>query len=133
MAPSPLGQAALKWPPLRYARRVGSEVAEYKVVDAPGNERFEIRAGDEVIGFTQYKRRGHLIALIHTEVSPEDAGKGVASRLISATLDTSREHGMAVLPFCPFVRGYIEKHPDEYLDLVPAEFRKDFRLPAGAG
>lgn len=130
---SPLGQAALKWPPLRYARRVRSEVAEYSVVDAPAKERFEIRADDDVAGFTQYKRRGHLIALIHTEVSPEYEGKGVARRLISATLDTSREQGMAVLPFCPFVRGYIEKHPDGYLDLVPADFRKDFRLPATAG
>jgi uncharacterized protein len=111
---------------------VGSEVAEYKIVDAPGEERFEIRAGGRVLGFTQYKRRGHLIALIHTEVSPDSEGKGVASRLISTTLDTSREHHMAVLPFCPFVRGYIEKHPEGYLDLVPVEFRKDFRLPASA-
>jgi uncharacterized protein len=109
---------------------VTPDVAEYSVTDAPAKERFEIRAGDQVVGFTQYKRRGHLIAFIHTEVSPEYEGKGVASRLISAALDTSRKEGMAVLPFCPFVRGYIEKHPDEYLDLVPADLRKDFRLAA---
>lgn len=106
------------------------DVAEYSVADAPANERFEIRAGDEVVGFTQYKRRGHLIAFIHTEVSPEYEGKGLASRLISAALDASRAEGMAVLPFCPFVRGYIEKHPDEYLNLVPENLREDFRLPA---
>jgi uncharacterized protein len=109
---------------------VGSEVAEYNVVDAPAKERFEIRTGDDVIGFTQYKRRGHLIAFIHTEVSPEYEGEGVASRLISTALDTSRQQSMAVLPFCPFVRSYIEKHPDGYVDLVPPDFRKDFRLPA---
>jgi uncharacterized protein len=112
---------------------VSSEVAEYIVVDAPANERFEIRSGDDVIGFTQYKRRGHLIAFIHTEVLPEYEGKGVASQLIATALDTSREQGMTVLPFCPFVRGYIEKHPDGYLDLVPPDFRKDFRLPASLG
>jgi uncharacterized protein len=34
----------------------------------------------------------------------------------------------AVLPFCPFVRGYISKHPDEYLDLVPRDLREDFEM-----
>jgi len=32
-----------------------------------------------------------------------------------------------VLPFCPFVRGFIEKH-NEYLDLVPVERRAQFKL-----
>jgi predicted GNAT family acetyltransferase len=106
------------------------DVAAYSVVDAPERERFEIRAGDEVAGLTTYKRRGGLIAFLHTEVSPEYEGKGVASRLISEALDTAREQGLKVLPFCPFVRGYIAKHPDEYLDLVPANLREHFDLPA---
>jgi uncharacterized protein len=109
---------------------VSSDVGEYTVADAPENERFEIRSGEEVVGFSQYKRSEHLIALLHTEVSDEYEGKGVASRLISATLDAARNDGMAVLPFCPFVRDYIEKHPDEYLELVPENLRTGFRLPA---
>jgi predicted GNAT family acetyltransferase len=32
-----------------------------------------------------------------------------------------------VLPFCPSVNGYIERHP-EYADLVPATFRRQFGL-----
>jgi uncharacterized protein len=40
-----------------------------------------------------------------------------------------RRQGIAVLPFCPFVRGYIAKHPDEYLELVPAAQRHHFDLP----
>jgi hypothetical protein len=32
-----------------------------------------------------------------------------------------------VLPYCPFVKSYIQKHP-EYLDLVPAERRASFDL-----
>jgi hypothetical protein len=35
-----------------------------------------------------------------------------------------------VLPYCPFVRGYIERHPD-YLDLVPADRRSGFGLASG--
>jgi predicted GNAT family acetyltransferase len=32
-----------------------------------------------------------------------------------------------VLPFCPFIRGYIQRHP-AYLDLVPDERRAEFEL-----
>jgi hypothetical protein len=34
-----------------------------------------------------------------------------------------------VLPFCPFVRSYIERHPDQ-LDLVPEDRRDEFELSA---
>ena len=109
---------------------MSSDAAEYAVADAPESERFEVRSGDELVGFSQYKRSGHLIALLHTEVSDEYEGKGVASRLISAALDTARNDGLEVLPFCPFVRDYIERHPDEYLGLVPENLRTGFQLPA---
>jgi uncharacterized protein len=108
---------------------MASDVIEYSVVDNPAAERFEIFAGDELAGFTLYKRRRGLIAFVHTEVDPEFEGHGVASKLISTALDTARSEGLVVLPFCPFVRGYIEKH-HEYLDLVPAEYREQFDLPA---
>jgi uncharacterized protein len=32
-----------------------------------------------------------------------------------------------VLPFCPFVNGYIKRHP-EYRDLVPEDYRDKFGL-----
>jgi predicted GNAT family acetyltransferase len=111
---------------------VTSAAAEYTVLDVPGRQRFEIREGDRLAGFTEYRRLGGLIALIHTEVDPAYEGKGVASRLISSALDTARQEGLAVLPFCPFVRGYIARHPDDYLDLVPAEQRRHFALPLRA-
>jgi predicted GNAT family acetyltransferase len=108
---------------------VATEVDQYSVVDDSNQGRFEIRDGARVAGFTTYKRRRGLIAFLHTEVADEYEGKGVGSRLIRAVLDAAREQGLAVLPFCPFVRGYIAKHPDEYLDLVPARLREDFELP----
>ncbi|HEY6638076.1 MAG TPA: GNAT family N-acetyltransferase [Solirubrobacterales bacterium] len=110
-----------------------SDVAQFPVVDVPDRHRFEIHDGDRVAGFTDYRRRGSLIAFIHTEVADEYEGKGAASRLISAALEVARAQGLSVLPFCPFVRGYIAKHPDRYLDLVPAHLREDFELPATPG
>jgi predicted GNAT family acetyltransferase len=111
---------------------MATETTGYRVVDAPGHDRFEIFDGGRLAGFSEYRRRGDLIAFIHTEVEAEYEGKGVGSTLISTALDTVRDRGQAVLPFCPFVRGYIAKHPDRYLDLVPADLRGDFELPEAA-
>jgi hypothetical protein len=111
---------------------VASPPAEYTITDAPDRDRFEIHAGDRLAGFTTYRRRGGLIAFLHTEVKPEFEGHGVGGRLVSGVLDASRDEGLSVLPFCPFVRSYIAKHPDEYLALVPAGHRADFELPAEA-
>lgn len=101
--------------------------AAANVADAPQRERFEISLGDEVVGFTDYHRSPRAIALIHTEVDPAREGEGLASKLIRFALDSARAEGLEVLPFCPFVRGFIESH-SEYLDLVPAARRAEFRL-----
>jgi hypothetical protein len=46
-------------------------------------------------------------------------------------LDEVRARGGEVLPYCPFVKSFIEKHPD-YLDLVPTNQRAAFGLPVAA-
>ena len=65
---------------------------------------------------------------MHTEIKPEFEGQGLGGALIRNTLDDVRSRGLAVLPYCPFVRGYIDKHREEYLDLVPVEQRPEFGL-----
>ena len=96
-------------------------------MDATDRERFEILDGDERVGFVQYRRRPGLIAFIHTEIDERHEGQGLGSELIGAALERAREEELAVLPFCPFVNGYISRHP-EYVDLVPEEFRPEFGL-----
>ena len=97
------------------------------IIDNPEHHRYEIRVDDELAGFVQYRRREGLIALIHTEIDTRFEGQGLASQLTAAVLDEARAAGVRVLPFCPFVNGYISRHP-EYADLVPEEFRAEFGL-----
>jgi predicted GNAT family acetyltransferase len=97
------------------------------VSDSPERERYEVRVGDELAGFAQYRARPGLIAFVHTEVDDRFEGQGLASKLIAFALDDGRERGLEVLPFCPFVNSYIQRHP-EYVDLVPAERRAAFDL-----
>ncbi len=104
---------------------------DVRVVDVPDRSRFEIQVGGEVAGFAEYRRRPGLIAFVHTLTDPRFEGQGVASQLVRTALTQARAEGLSVLPFCPFVRGYIERHT-EYLDLVPEDMRAKFDLPADA-
>lgn len=98
-----------------------------EVVDNPDEERYEIRLGGELAGFTQYRQRPAGLAFIHTEIDDRFEGRGLGSKLVSHALDDARKRNLPVLPFCPFVRSYIERHT-EYLDLVPEEKRSSFGL-----
>ncbi len=101
------------------------------VVDNPDQERYEIRVDGALAGFAVYKRRPGLIAFIHTEVDPRFEGQGIGGQLARSVLDAARADGEQVLPFCPFIRGWIEQHP-AYVDLVPSGQRVPFGLvPAG--
>ena len=97
------------------------------IIDNPDQHRYEIRVSDDLAGFVQYRRRPGLIAFIHTEIDQRFEGQGLGSELIRGALDAARSEGIAVLPFCPFVNSFIERHP-EYASLVPDEFRSEFGL-----
>lgn len=98
-----------------------------EVHDEPAKHRYEIEVAGELAGFARYTPGDDLTDFTHTEIADRFEGRGLASRLIRAALDDSRAHGRQVRPTCPFVRGFIAKHPD-YVDLVPAGERERFDL-----
>ena len=97
------------------------------IIDNPEHHRYEIRVDDELAGFVQYRRREGLIALIHTEIDTRFEGQGLGVSADRGRPRRGARGGRGVLPFCPFVNGYISRHP-EYADLVPEEFRSEFGL-----
>jgi hypothetical protein len=90
---------------------------EPTVRDVPEAGRYEIRDGERVLGLAAYERRGDTVVFIHTEVDPDAGQPGLGSTLVRAALDDVRARGGSVVAQCPFVRGWIERHP-EYADLV---------------
>lgn len=73
-------------------------------------QRFEHRI-DERLAQLQYVLRGDMIVFTHTEVPAEDEGQGIGTALAHAALEHAAAAGLKVVPRCPFVASYIEKHP----------------------
>lgn len=98
--------------------------------EARDGSRFEVYEDGDLAGFVDLVREGDAVAIPHTEVDPARGGRGLASELVRVTLDTLRDQGTPVLPYCSFVAGYIGKHP-EYVSLVPEPRRGRFGLTTG--
>ena len=91
-------------------------------VQTTGNaeqQRYEARVDGELAGFAEYRVRGDRVVFTHTEVDDAYEGQGVGSALARSALDDVRATGRNAVPLCPFIRDWIDKHPD-YADLVAA-------------
>jgi hypothetical protein len=95
------------------------DVGEVVVTDNPDQQRFEARLDGELAGIAAYRLSDGRIVFTHTEVDDTFEGKGVGGRLVGKALDDVRERNLRVIARCPFVRSYIERHPD-YADLLVA-------------
>jgi hypothetical protein len=100
---------------------------ELRVADNPDKARYEITADGEVAGFVDYHLSPNSIAFLHAETDSRFRGNGIGGGLVRGALDSARERGLEVLPFCPFVRSWMTEHLD-YADLVPAGRRAEFGL-----
>ncbi|MBI1204397.1 MAG: N-acetyltransferase [Rhodopseudomonas sp.] len=87
-----------------------------EVRDNAARQRFELDA-EGYTAFSDYRRDGNILIIRHTEVPAALNGKGIGSRLARGLLDLARAEGAKVKPLCPFVKAYIDKHPD-YADLL---------------
>lgn len=83
----------------------------------PGN-RYELAVGD-LVAVAEYRREADTLVFTHTAVPSELEGHGVGSALIAGALADVRRRGLSIVPACPFVAAYVEKHADTR-DLVAA-------------
>lgn len=109
-------------------------MAESAQVEIRKNEekgRFEALVDGQVAGFADYREEGGTVVLPHTEVDDAYEGKGVGSALAKGALDAITAAGKAVAPTCPFIKTWIDKHPDVAARLTLAD--KDATEGYGGG
>jgi predicted GNAT family acetyltransferase len=91
-----------------------------QVADVPDRSRYELTVDGELAGIAEYVMREGVRVFTHTEVFDAGRGEGLGSALAQGALDDVRARGMKLVPRCPFIAAYIERH-DEYADLVDGE------------
>lgn len=72
--------------------------------------RYEIRLGDALAGFAQFRLREGEIQFVHTEVDPAFRGKGLAQTLAEEALTDAAASGATIVPYCPFIAGYLQEN-----------------------
>jgi len=82
-----------------------------QVVDNPNASRFELTAEGHT-AVLEYVLAGARLRLMHTEVPPELRGRKYAEVLARFGLEHARANHLKVVPFCPFVRAFLQRHPE---------------------
>ena len=93
------------------------------VRDNPAEQRFELEIDGEM-AVASYETVADTITFTHTFVPEPLRGRGLATKLIKASLDLVRTKAMKVVPQCPTVVAYMKSHP-ETQDLLTADARAE--------
>lgn len=89
---------------------------DYTLVDNEAKKQYEFHIDGDLARIEYIKAQGKIF-LTHTEVPEKFAGKGVGSALVRQVLYDIREKELGLVPLCPFVAAYINRHP-EYGSLI---------------
>lgn len=87
---------------------------EYEEIDLINNKEqhnFELWIEGKR-SFIDYGIEGEKIFLFHTEVPGELEGRGVAAALVEKTLRYIEEHGLKLIPLCPYVQSFLKRHQE---------------------
>ncbi len=87
------------------------------VRDDPGTHRYVATVDGDEAGGAHYVVKGDVVTFTHTEIDADHEGKGVGGELARHALDDARARGLQVVARCPFIAGWIRRHPD-YRDLL---------------
>jgi predicted GNAT family acetyltransferase len=90
------------------------------IINNENDQRFEASIKGAT-AFVQYRHYKGDIAFMHTSVPQALEGQGIASQLAVHALEYARQHRLPVMVYCPFIAGYIKKHP-EYKVLLDKKY-----------
>jgi predicted GNAT family acetyltransferase len=97
---------------------MNSSQPDYKIERYDSNNKYVIYDGEKPIGLLNFTVLDDQVKnLFHTEIDSEYEGRGLGKLLVQKVLDDAHFDKIKIQPTCPFVRAYIEKHP-QYWDLL---------------
>ncbi len=66
----------------------------------------------------EFTRSGDVVSMNSVRVPEAVGGRGLAGQLTRHALDWAQSEGLKVRPRCPYVKSWIDRHPD-YQHLTP--------------
>lgn len=78
---------------------------------------FRLEQEGEVVHLDYVMRGARTMDTTYTYTPPDLRGRGLASRVVGAAMAYARDNGLAVVPSCWYVAGWIARHP-EFEELV---------------
>ena len=60
----------------------------------------------------EYQLADGVMVFTHTFVPEGARGQGVGESLVEAGLSHARDEGLQIVPQCPYVKHYVEEHPE---------------------
>lgn len=89
--------------------------------DEPDQGRFVLEVGGGAAE-ARYNRVAGGLMITEVRVPQALEGRGLAGRLAARVTETARARGLLLLPVCPFMAGWLRKHP-EHAALVHPDYR----------
>ncbi len=80
--------------------------------DAPQLSRLELYVGGELAATAIYRKDPGKMTFMTTDVMQGFEGQGIGGRIVTEAVKVAREQGREVVAVCPFMTGYLERHPE---------------------
>lgn len=90
----------------------------YSETDTKGRYAITPEGFTEEAELTTSKVSPKLIIADHTGVPDSMRGLGIGGALVKHLIEDARAKGQRIVPLCPFVRAYAEKHRSELTDVI---------------
>lgn len=87
-------------------------MTSYELIDNTDKNQYEFHVGEYLPKIEYIKTKNGEIYLTHTEVPVALEGQGIGSQLVESVLADIEQKELRLIPLCPFVAGYIKKHPE---------------------
>jgi len=87
-------------------------MTDQPVLDDVVNDRLVLDI-DGAVAQLVYRRVGHRLILVHTEVPEALGGRGLGGRLVRRAVEKAVAEGLELVPWCPFARRWLQEHAEE--------------------
>lgn len=79
-------------------------------LDDDKDKFFALIEGQECV-LNLKKTSADVLDYYRTFVPKSLRGRGIAQELVDYALNYAKEHQLKIIPSCPFIRSYIDRHP----------------------